>query len=489
MKIVASSIAEGRPSFEVHPVNNGGHVINDRGKTVALVTRHGYVDWLLRSPDEEGECVDHIHKDTHLSYIRGLKFTLYVPYLTDAVGRTGTIITTIDFRVEQGGSRLILIGLGRQPAGCFESRTEAALEVSADGRRYEWKLHTSITSLLDEAHALQGIEYNNLCPARSYRGILHPGEKEFTRTLMEDEEGTVWEFPHQHALHYGRKLRNLKFGQTSWAGYFDSANGCPVITVTQSHLPLHWEICDMYYDLHCSARAPYDFRPRETIAFSYAIGYLFVDEAKAFSQNVRRIEVNDSDRDARERPRFDFGLNHFEQAVRVDTVDEACFFRPAPPSKVWDRETGISGKGSLRLVSQGEAVVWTSEPPFHAVNGTTIRIAGRVRTENVCGRGFFFRLHYYHFVWKTPQGFEPIQVIDSEAISGTSADWLTLTLAPLEVPSGPVEDGMLRLELILQGSGTAWVTDIDIGIVDEPESGMQEESAAIPVAEVALHSI
>jgi len=469
-----------RPSFEVHPVNNGGFVIDDGGRTVALVTRRGYVDWLRRSPQEAGECIRHLPKDTHTSYVRGFKFNLHVPYLTDASGRAGTKLFAIEHRVEEGGARVTLSGRGRRADGRFESLTEATMSLSPDGLRYEWKLRTTITHLGDKAHTLNEIEYNNLYPSRAYRGILHQGEKEFTRTLFEDEEGTVWDFPHQHAFHYGKKISTLRFGRSSWAGFFDSPEGCPVITVTESALPLHWPICDMYYDLHCAARAPYEFQPHETITFVYAIGYLDADEAKTWAQGARRIGVTEAEWAGHTSARFDFGLNSFESAVQIDSVDDACFYRPSPPERVWDREAGPTGKGSLRLTSEGETVVWTSEPPFHAINGTTLRIAGRVRTEAVSGRGFFFRLHYYHYVWEPAPGFEPIRTIESEAITGTLADWRTITLPPMEIPPGPVEDGMLRLELVLEGSGIAWATDIDVGIADEPEDQQTTEAAALP---------
>jgi len=469
-----------RPSFEVHPVNNGGFVIDDRGRTVALVTRLGYIDWLLRSADEAGERLRHILKETHLSYVRGFKINLHVPYLADASGRSGTEIDSIGYRISEDGSQVILSGRGRKPGGRFESLTEATLSLSPESRRYEWKLRTTITHLGDEPHTLTEIEYNNLYPSRAYRGILHQGEKEFSRTLFEDEEGTVWDFPHQHAFHYGKTIQKLRFGRTSWAGFFDSPEGCPVVTVTHSDLPLHWEICDMYYDLHCAARGPYQFEPRETITFLYTIGYLGADEARARAQGARQIGITAENWARHTSARFDFGLNSFGDAVQIDAADDACFYRPAPPQRVWDREAGPTGKGALRLTSQGETVIWTSEPPFHAVNGTTLCIAGRARTEAVEGRGFFFRLHYYHFVWEPKPGCEPLRTIESEAISGTHAEWQTLTLPLLEIPPGAIEDGMLRLELVLEGSGTAWATEIEIGIADEPRSETGSEAAAVP---------
>src|SRR5690606_4258014 len=132
------------------------------------------------------------------------------------------------------------------------------------------------------------------------------------------------------SLHYGKKLKTLRFGTQSWAGFFGSKNSCPVITVSKSDLPLHWEICDMYYDLHCAARAPREFAAKEITSFSYTIKYLDPAEARRWAHGARTIPIDQNDRQKHNYPRLDFGLNSFTRGVHVDLPDEACCYRPSP---------------------------------------------------------------------------------------------------------------------------------------------------------------
>lgn len=451
--------------FEIVPLNKeGGYAINDRGRTVALITQGDYVDWLLISPLQDGPLVDTIHKDTHLSYVLGYKFVLHCPYIRCAgvESRDGTHLTRFDYRIEDEGQRVILIGEAAKPDGPFVSRTEAVLYVTPDGVRYEWELRTVVTSTSDLTQKIELLEYNNVYPALAYRGILHGSKKEFDCTLMQDGEGTVWEFPHQHSLHYGKKIDTLKFGTQSWAGFFGSPNSCPVVIAESSGAPLFWGICDMYYDLHCNVAAPYTFEPRGELSLHYFVKYISPAEAREWSRNTRKIPISEEDKIVCDYPRFDFGFNPFNRGVHIDLPDEACCFRPNPPEKVWDRETGNRTKGSLRLASEGETIVWSSEPPIHTINGTKLQIRGLARVQDVSGKGFFLRLQYYDFRWKPTPGFYPIKTLDSEALTGTSDGWVTITIPELEIPHGPVEDGMLRLEVVLEGSGTGWVTEIQV---------------------------
>ena len=453
--------------FEIVKLNpEGGYAINDYGRTVALVTQGDYVDWLLLSPLQDGPLIDTIHKDTHLSYVQGYKFVLHCPYIRCAgeESRKGTAITRFDYRVEEGGKRLVLIGEAAKPDGPFVSRTEATLYVTEDGGRYEWELRTVVTNTSEHAKKIELLEYNNVYPALAYRGILHGDKKEFDCTLMQDKDGTVWEFSHQHSLHYGKKIDTLQFGTQSWAGFFGSPNSCPVVIVKASDVPLHWGICDMYYDLHCNITPPHTFGPHGQLAFHYLVKYLSPAEARLWAGSTRKISINDADKSLHDYPRFDFGFNPFNRGVHIDLPDEACCFRPQPPEKVWDRETGNRTKGSLRLTSRGETVVWSTEPPIHVINGTKLRMTGFARVKNVTGKGFFLRLQYYHFCWHPTPGFYPIKTLESEALTGTTDGWVNVLLPELDVPHGPVEDGLLRLEVVMEGSGVGWVTEINLEV-------------------------
>jgi len=453
-------------------------VINDNGRTVALITKHGYVDWLLISPLQDGPLVDTIHKDTHLSYVIGLKFILTCPYINTET-RLGTHLTKFSYDVEEGGKSVTLVGEGSKPNSPFTSRTEARLYTTDCGSRYEWELWTSILNNSPEPQAVSEIEYNNVYPALAYRGILHRDKKEFDCTLVQDEGGIIWEFPHQHSLHYGQKTEKLRFSTASWAGFFGSTNSCPVVVVKKSDLPLHWEICDMYYDLHCCARAPYIFAPKGKITFSYQIKYLSPSESRAWAKDTRKIPIDDDDKSVHDYPRFDFGLNRFDRGVHIDLPDEACCYRPSPPEKVWDRETGHRTKGSLRLTGQGEPIVWSSEPPFHAINGTRLKITGLAKVKDVSGKGFFIRLHYYHFCWEPQPGFQPIKTLESQPLTGTINKWIPISLPELVVPHGEVEDGMLGLEVVLEGNGIGWLTDVEIQMDCAPIASLEHLSLAI----------
>ena len=67
-------------AFSVRDLNLGCRAIDADGKTVAIVTPQGYVDWLLRTPPEPGERLMAIDKETHLGNVRGLKFNLHLPH-------------------------------------------------------------------------------------------------------------------------------------------------------------------------------------------------------------------------------------------------------------------------------------------------------------------------------------------------------------------------------------------------------------------------
>lgn len=470
-----------RPVFQVNAVNNGGYVINDRGRTVALISKHGYVDWLLRTPHEAGELITHIPKETHLSYVRGLKFNLEVPYLRDQQTRIGTRIESISFTLGECNEELWISAQGRREDGRFRSLTKAHLSLSSDGLRYEWRLSTTISHLGDTPHTLSEIEYNNILPGQAYRGILHLGEKEFSRTLCEDAEGVVWEFPHQHAYHYGRKLRPLTFGKRSWAGFFDSQAGCPVVTVMESDLPLHWGICDMYYDLHCAAAPPHTFSPGEEVRFDYKISYLLPDEAAALSRHTQRVAFTEAEICENASPRVELGLNRFDECIQIREADDACFFRQAAPARVWEKASGPDQRSALRLTGTGERLSWGTEPPFHAINGTTLLVSARVQLDGVTGHGFFLRLSYYHYVWDSPAGFQPLTTLESPPLTGSTNGWEIVILPPLEIPAGPVEDGMLKLDLIIEGCGVVRITDIDLKLT----GARCAVAPSLPEAEVA----
>lgn len=68
-------------SFSVHDIGPGCWAIDDAGRTVAYVASQGYVDWLLKSPLEDGPRLGALRKETHLCCTLGLKLLLFPPSL------------------------------------------------------------------------------------------------------------------------------------------------------------------------------------------------------------------------------------------------------------------------------------------------------------------------------------------------------------------------------------------------------------------------
>jgi len=101
-------------SFTVEDIGSGCWAINDAGRSVAYVTSQGYVDWLLKSPLEDGPRLTALRKETHLCYTLGLKLLLFPPHPCEAL---------VEKRWEllDGGRRLRLTGISRAEEGRFEA--------------------------------------------------------------------------------------------------------------------------------------------------------------------------------------------------------------------------------------------------------------------------------------------------------------------------------------------------------------------------------
>lgn len=448
------------PRFEIVPLSGGHHAINARGCTVALVMRRGCVDWLLRSPLQEGTRVTSVLREAHLSYTLGIKLELCCPQ----VGRSGgTKLQEFSYRLEQDGAAIVLVGKGRTRDGKVTSLTEARLSTDSSGSRYEWRLKTTVSNASDAPLAVPQLEFNNVYPSMAYKGILHGSQKEFRSTLMIDRDGVVWRFPHQHTMHYGGKIRDLRFCRQSMAGFFGEPTGAPVVTVHEASCDLTWGICDMYYDLHCQARPPMDLPPGQSLTFEYTVKYLSPGESQQYLAIARPVAVTEEDKARHDCPRLDLGLNTFAQSVRVDQPDEACYFRPAPPQKVWDRQVGHTTRGSLRLTGDGAApVVWAAAPPIHTLPASCLRLSAMVKTQDVQGTGAFLRLVYHVWNWET-LGMTTVRVLESTPVSGTTPGWIKVIVPVLESPAEDV-DYLLRLEVVLDGCGICWVTDVDVDL-------------------------
>ncbi|MFW5857892.1 MAG: hypothetical protein ACOCX4_08440 [Planctomycetota bacterium] len=446
-----------KTDFWIRDLNLGALAVDAGGKTVATVTQQGYVDWTLRTPDAEGKLVTYLEKESHLCYVRGLIFRLHMPHLCETMER-------IEHRVEDGGRRVVLEGHAYGAGGAFRSETRAELSQNEQTGAFEWALCTELHVQGKEPIKRDWVEYNNVYPARAGCCMLFEPQKRYRWTLMTDAEGRVWQFPHQHQLHYKKKINELTFAPGSVAGFFGEPDGAPVVIVDESSLPPDWAICDMYYDLHCGARPQGRFQPGEVYRFVHRIRYLSPEESRRFVDRAVRIPYAEEDYRTHSYPRLALGRNAFDTPVAIDDEDDASAFKPAPPHKVWDRDTGPEGCGSLKLTADepGE-LVWSAEPPTQIPAQTRLNLRAIVKTEGATGKGIFLRVRYHTFVWHPQPHVEWVRTLESVPVAGATDDWTEIAVPALEVPEEHF-DYLVWIDVVLDGPGTAWLTDIDVDL-------------------------
>jgi len=457
-----------KPRFTIREIGERIFAIDDRESTVATISSHGDVDWVLRSPLQKGLKFESVRKETHLAYTLGLKFHLTT--LTPA-----TVLQKLTWTFEQNESRLILSAESASPDGNWGAKTIATLHTDQAISEYVWQFETTWTCLAKSALKLGTVEYNNVYPAKAGKCFLCAPDKEYHFTLMTDRDGMVWNLPHQHMMHYTAKITPMRFGDGSLAGFFGEEAGAPVVILKRAPVEPEWGICDMYYDLHCQARVHRDIQPGEQLRFEYEVKYLNKVEAKKLLSASKVVPVDDKDRERHHYPRIELGLNCFDQPCHIDRPDEASGFRPRPPQKVWDREVGNRGKGSLRLTHDGPGeLVWVSEPPTLIPAKTRLKIEAKVKTQNVQGKGAFVRIKYHtwqflptpHVEWKTQ--------LETVPVNATTDGWTHVAMPTLHVPEEDF-DFLIQLEVVLDGSGVAWVTDVDVDLSPLPDEAPKAE--------------
>ncbi len=361
---------------------------------------------------------------------------------------------------------MVLSGYGESPDGQFASTTTAVLSADSIMENYQWDLETHITCTAAEPVELAGVEYNNVYPARTGRCMLFAPYKEYNCTLLTDKDGMVWRCPHQHSMHYGYKMPQLHFAAGSIGGFFGepAPKGCPVVVVKESTLEPFWGICDMFYDLHCQALVDGPVQPGASWLFKYQVKYLHQLESDHLLTQSRPFTVTEEDWRRFDYPRLELGMNDFATGVYIDRPDDASCFRPRPPKQVWDREVGHRAKGSLRLTnSMPEENAWGMEPPSQIPSETRLNITAMVKTEGVEGKGAFLRVRYHTYVWHpTPHVEYPI-TLESVPVNGTTDGWVKVTVPELTVPEEQF-DYLIGFEVVLDGKGVAWVTDVDIDL-------------------------
>ena len=445
------------PQFHVVGLGNGQYTINESGRTIAIITSQGFIDWLIFEPDQPGELIAKLYKETHLSYTLGLKFQLNT--LTPA-----TKLKRFTYEIDKAGEQVHLHAYCESVDGAFGSNTDARLFLAEDGR-YRWVLETAIQNRSDEAKDVPRIEYNNVYPAKAGRCMLFAPTKEYNGTLITDKHGIVWRFPHQHQLHYSTKLEALSFSVGTSGGFAGEPAGNPTVEVTQSTNEPFWAICDMYYDLHCQARLTEPIEPGASIRFGYTIRYLSPSESTALDSKSKPIPIGAEDWESHNYPRLELGMNRFSQRCDIDRMDDCSAFKPHPPLKVWDREVGHAARGSLRITHDAPTeTVWGQEPPTQIPAGTTLGITGKVKTANVTGKGAYLRVRYFTFDWHPQPHVEWVRDLESVPITGTTDGWVQVTVPSLRVENAEV-DYLVQLEVILDGEGIAWFTDVDVDLV------------------------
>jgi hypothetical protein len=233
----------------------------------------------------------------------------------------------------------------------------------------------------------------------------------------------------------------------------------------------------MYYDLHCNARNERPLQPGEQVSFRYTIKYLNPAEADQLLEKSQPIPVDEEDFQRHDYPRLELGLNRFDTAVNIGGVDDASGFRPNPPVKVWDREVGHSRRGSLRLTNRTSTeTVWSAEPPSEVPSCTTLRITAKAKTEAVQGKGLFIRVRYHTYVWYPQPHVEWTETLESSPVSSTTNGWVQVSVPPLRVPEEHF-DYQVQIDVVLDGSGVAWLTDVDVDLDSSADSVPQIDNS------------
>ena len=450
-------------------LNLDSFAINEGNRTVAFVTPQGNIDWLLVSLDDEGKLITELAVETHLSYTLGLKMLLNHPTPCPES-------TTISSEILDNGTKVRLVGESVDKKGLWKGRHEAILSLNPVNRRFEWSFKSDLVCLAKEPVKLTWMEYNNVYPSKAGLCMLYEPQKEFDATLMTDKDGTVWKFPHQHSMHYGRKIRALNFAEGTMCGFFGSTMN-PVVTVTKSPLEPEWGICDMYYDLHCCSRTPEPIAPGAEFHWEYTVKYLDEKEAALLERKARAIPMEADDYRKHHYPRLALGQNDFKDPIGIDRYDDASCFRPDPPVKVWDKQMGTKGKGSLRITNETEKeTFWRAAPPAVIPPGTKLRLTGLVKTDGVAGKGMFIRFRFFRWVWRPTPHVEWGAVMESNAVSGTQ-DWVQVTTPEALTPHELV-DNMVNIDVVLDGKGVAWLSDVGVEL--------QGVEAEVPVTDPVL---
>lgn len=451
-------------NFSKRPINLDCVAIDDEsGNTVAIVTPQGWVDWLLREPGQPGERVTQIAKETHLGNVRGMKFNLTIQHPHT------TIVAPPTITVEEGGTKVVLLGQSVSKDRSVLGEHRAELVLSPETGRYEWHHATRMERTASTPLQTFYIEYNNILPASTGGRFLCERTKKFDRCLTRDKDGVIWEFPHQHVLDYwliGRPGQEKlpmpqSGGPGSWGGFFGEAFN-PIVTVEQCDGEPCWGICDAYYDLHCCTRHTTPLLPGKSWHWRYRIHYLSAAESKPLLANVRRMTVSDADWQSRGGARLGLGFNDFRSPARLDGFDEGSAFIPDGRSLFWEKSGGPDGNGVVKMVSTGSGeLVWQAavRNPTQMPAASRLRIRGKARVEGA-GR-IFLRLRPHMFEWRPKPHVDWLPAVCSKPVGDTAGQWVDFEVPAFERTAQQV-DTELEIELVFEGRGAGCVSALDV---------------------------
>jgi hypothetical protein len=439
------------PSFSWRSLDRGW-AVDHGGRTIAIVSPNGLVDWLAAVPAVAPPALERAGKGPHLGLVRGVKFELHVPHRTEA--------RRIEATVEADGATLRIVAEGASDDGCWVSTTIADLRL-ADGA-YRWELTSRLRNAsgahLAAASGGEGLEYNNVLPAGCFPGFLAPQGKRYSATLLTDRDGTCWRFPHQHLMHYTTSghIPALAFAPGSVGGFFGE-DGAVVVEVTRADAPPTWAICDMYWDLHCQALTAGTVAPGGEVRFDYRIRHLDAAESRRRLAASHPLAV-----DGRDRARFRGvaiapGRNRLEHLVPIDTTSQLPALRLGH-GRLWHPAlTGVDG-GAVELSGSGDrSSVWTLEPPQPLPSGHRLGVRARVQTTGECRARL--RLIRRSWEWAPTAGF----VIHErrESVDLAAAGWETIEVASVTAGADDRDHEMI-LELVATGAGSARFSAIEL---------------------------
>ena len=132
------------------------------------------------------------------------------------------------------------------------------------------------------------------------------------------------------------------------------------------------------------------------------------------------------------------------------------------PEKEWLKHKGPDGRGALRITNkENKETVWRQCTDSIIPAGTHLSVTALAKTQNVQGKGFYIRLRPYTFEWHPKPHLEHRSVLNSQILTGTSTGWKRITVPDLVTPED-LPDCELAVELVLDGSGSAWLGAMEI---------------------------